>query len=248
MVEKLYIYKNGSSVELTMNNKEELCLTRNRFAFYNAETYIKCQQLELEGVPPQLAECFQLLKKSGACHFALFGGAIRDADYAARNNKPLVIKDYDLRVWLPKENHETHLITFIEKLGIVSGEPIEMVPSLGSDRFRYGLNYKGIELDISVRPIPDKFQNASITSEDVAIDRAMDSDIGICSVAIDCLGRAWAKPEYLLDQKKKTLTVYPNPNLERKLAYTERMKQKFPDHEIVELESQNALSQEKLGM
>ena len=55
----------------------------------------RCIAVDLVNTPPLLDECFQLLQASGAIHFALFGGAIRDADYGTRHSKPYHIKDYD---------------------------------------------------------------------------------------------------------------------------------------------------------
>jgi len=192
----------------------------------------KPQPVQLKGYPPCMVECFQLLRAADVQHFSLFGGAVRDADYSARHNQCRPIKDYDIRVWLPTADYAQHLEAFIKMLANVSNVTIEEVPSLGTNRIRHCLTYKGVELDISVRPTPEEFKNHLVPVEAVAIDRSSDSDVGLCSVAIDSLGRAWAKPEYILDQIMKTLTVYPNTNSERKIAYAKRMKEKFPDHVI----------------
>lgn len=58
----------------------------------------KPKPIKLHNSPPLMKQCFQLLQQAGADHFALFGGAVRDADYSARYNQPHRIKDYDLRV------------------------------------------------------------------------------------------------------------------------------------------------------
>lgn len=195
----------------------------------NASTRISTP-VALAGRPPLTETAFSFLKAAGATHFALFGGSIRDADYAVRHKQPRAIKDYDLRIWLPAENYDAHLKSFIAKLASVSDMAIEEMPSAGTGRIRYGLNLKGAELDISVRPIHNL---SSLPLSAVAKDRAEDSDIGICSVAIDATGQAYATPEYLADQNNKTLSVYPNDDRDRISAYTARMQQKFPDHLIV---------------
>ena len=207
----------------------------NNIKAINTNKETRCVSIELLNTPPLLDECFQLLEDSGAVHFALFGGAIRDADYSARYNKLCQIKDYDLRVWLPADEHEQHLQAFIKRLEQNSGFSIQETPSLGTGKIRYCLDYNGVEFDISVRPIPATWQNKAIPPEAVAIDRACDSDAGICSVAIDPQKRAWAMPEYMLDQTQKTLTMYPNLDAVRKHAYAKRMKNKFPDHNMFEL-------------
>ena len=195
----------------------------------------RCIAVDLVNTPPLLDECFQLLQASGAIHFALFGGAIRDADYGTRHSKPYHIKDYDLRVWLPEHDYDQQTQLFVTNLEQNTGLTAQEIPSPGTGRIRYCLNYAGVEFDISVRPIPEAWRDRTIPPEAVAIDRACDSDAGICSVAIDSQKQAWAMPEYMLDQTRKTLTIYPNPDAARKHAYAKRMKSKFPDHNMIEL-------------
>jgi hypothetical protein len=85
-------------------------------------------------------------------------------------------------------------------------------------------------MDVSIRP------GVATSLAAVAVERAMDSDIGLSSVAIASDKSAWATPEYLDDRNNRTLTVYPRPNAERRLReYTERMQQKFPDHTVIRL-------------
>jgi hypothetical protein len=189
--------------------------------------------IQLKGTPPQLQGCFDLLRAAGAEHFALFGGAIRDADYAARHSEIRPAKDYDLRVWLPAEGYEHHLLLLIRNLGALSGVDIRETPSAGTGRIRYCLDYCDVELDVSVRPVPDVFGGKKPPAEAVARDRAADSDIGICSVAIDPLGQAWATPEYERDQTLFTLTGYLSADTERIAAYTARMQKKFPAHTVI---------------
>jgi hypothetical protein len=183
----------------------------------------------LAAYPPLLRDIFNLLTDAGARQFALFGGAIRDADHAARCNRQPKINDYDLRVWLSPVDHEDRRRDFIVRLATLPGKDITEMPSAGTQRLRYGLDYKGADLDISIRPAPDQ----SGAAEAVAIERAGDGDIGLCSVAVDPLMQAWATPEYEQDQRNKTLSVYLIEDAERREAYTTRMQGKFPDHRLV---------------
>lgn len=194
----------------------------------------RCESIVLADTPPLLYECFELLHQCDAQYFACFGGAIRDADYAKRHNKPCNINDYDIRVWFLAHQYDRQLEVFLKKLK--NQHAVDEVPSLGNDQIRYCITYKGVELDISVRPAPKEY-NSFIPLEAVARERASDSDVGLSSVAIDSLGRAWAMPEYLQDQIEKTITVYPNILPERKEAYLNKMGRKFPDHLIIEFEA-----------
>lgn len=184
-------------------------------------------KINLSGTPPLLREIFNIISRAGAKHYALFGGAIRDADYGAYHNAPRTINDYDIRIWLPPEQEHA----FVTNLG----PDVRRVPSAGTGRIRYCLNYNGAELDISVRNIPEQFKGEEIPIEAVAQNRAADSDIGLCSIAIDPSGTAWGTPEYLADRDRKTLSVYPLEDADRKAAYTARMLLKFPDHTVVDL-------------
>lgn len=183
----------------------------------------KVQEITLYGRPPLLTPVFNLLVQAGARHFALFGGAVRDADYAARHGEIRPIKDYDLRVWLPEDKEAG----FVRSLG----ENVRLTPSAGTGRIRYCLDFMGAELDISVRTFP----SVDYPAEAVAQDRAADADIGLCSVAIDSLGRAWATAEYIADRDGRTLSVYPSSDVARMRAYTQRMQTKFPGHTIIAL-------------
>jgi len=101
----------------------------------------------------------------------------------------------------------------------------------GTGSIRYCLNYLGVEMDVSIRPL------SSLTVASVAIERVGESDIGLSSVAIGLDGVTWATPEYVEDRNNRTLTVYPRPNAERRLReYTERMQAKFPSHTVIWLE------------
>ncbi len=189
------------------------------------------KRIHLAGQPPLLREIFNLLQKAGARHYALFGGAARDADYAARKNRAPAINDYDLRVWLDQGNFEIATKDFIETLGAISRKAIREEPSAGTGRILYRLNYMGADLDISIRPA--NLSDPDLRRESVAKERAGDSDIGLCSVAVDPLSRAWATKEYVADQANDTLTVYPNENIERRQAYAKRMKAKFPANKLI---------------
>lgn len=191
----------------------------------------------LAAIPALAPEIFNLLSTAGATHFALFGGAVRDADYAARHGDGRRINDYDLRVWLANEKAEK---AFVEALRLLSGVDIVETPSAGTGRIRYCLTYMGADLDISLRPIPPQWQGKVIPPEAVAQERAADADIGLCSVALDPLLRGWATPEYDIDRREKKLTVYPGSDQARLDAYAARMKNKFPEHEIIWLKNTNS--------
>ena len=194
------------------------------------------RQIELADYPPQLRMIFDVLNMAGAENYALFGGAARDADNAARKKRPPQINDYDIRVWFSPDTLESNTQAFVEKLRAYAN--VVETPSAGTGRIRYCMNLNGIELDISVRPVPDEYKNQKyIPAEAVAIDRALDADIGICSVAIDSTGRAWATEEYENDQEYDTLTVYPIADAGRRIAYTARMQTKFPTHKVIWLTS-----------
>ncbi|MHB1948574.1 MAG: hypothetical protein ACYCQI_10740 [Gammaproteobacteria bacterium] len=229
-----------------------LSTLQNNFYRCTARLFSHCRKskfdvrrIELLAQPPLTHACFELLKAAGATHYALFGGSIRDADYAKRYHQDRPIKDYDIRVWLPAENYEQHEKSFVVKLAEVANTKIVEVPRPVTGGVRHCLYLNGVELDISLKPIPDRFKNKNIPVEAVAIDRASESDIGLCSVAIDPSGTAWARPEFQLDQINKTLTVYPFNSLKRRTEYTQRMKEKFSDHRVVWLEDSNISKEEK---
>ena len=203
------------------------------------------QQVELLGYPPLFKACFELLQLAGVNYFALFGGAVRDADYAVRHGGiSCAIKDYDFRIWLPNTEYEKQLNNIIQRIELITGTTIKEVASLGTERLRHSFIHHGIEWDISFRPIPQSMQTP-IPIEAVAIDRASDSDIGLCSVAIDPNGKVWARPEYLFDQKYKTLTVFSSQDIERIKAYTKRMQEKFPNHKLIWQENSHPLLDDK---
>lgn len=193
-------------------------------------THSQVTPVTLAGVPPQLDAVFDLLKTAGAEWFALFGGAVRDADYAAYHHKSVTIKDYDLRIWFTLDDFDNQTALFIKKLNALTGEEVKLVPSAGTGRIRYVILYKETELDISIRPIPMQFNGKTISSETIAMERAFDSDVGISAVAIASNKQAYARHEYLSDRMNKTLTICQHGNLERVRVYLERMQTKFPDH------------------
>ena len=184
---------------------------------------------------PELApDIFNQLARAGARHSAIFGGAPRDADYAARHQVDKPVRDYDVRIWIEPTDHEFHKQLVLDRLRIVFG-PMVPMPGLGNGPMRYIFNYKGSELDVSIRPIPEHFRYRQIPVGAVAYDRAQDSDIGLSSVALDPTLQAWGSLQYLADRDNKTLTVYPIDNPERKAAYLAKMQKKFPEHRAIEL-------------
>lgn len=188
------------------------------------------QQIELLAEPPDIEQCFDILSAADPeAPFALFGGAPRDADYAARHSEDRPVNDYDLRVWLPEADHEERIRQFTSRIGSIARTEVREVPSAGTGRIRYCLNVNGAEMDVSIRHLP----GIALAVASVAIERASDSDIGLSSVAIASDRTAWATREYLKDRDNRTLTVYPRANAERRLReYTERMQQKFPKHTV----------------
>lgn len=187
-------------------------------------------QVTLVGTPPRLREIFNLLQGAGARHYALFGGAPRDADWEVRNQTPRLINDYDLRVWFDQNNFDHECAHFIDGLNAISQQPVRVEASAGTGRPLYRLTHEGVDLDISIR----SRESLSLSLlESVAIDRAGDADIGISSVAIDPLMRAWATKEYVADQENKTLSLYPIEDEARRTAYSTRMQAKFPDHTLI---------------
>ena len=198
----------------------------------------------LAAQPLVLEASFDLLRETNAeAPFALFGGAVRDTDYAAFHGLESQVNDYDIRVWLPEDDHEERKREFVARLGMLAGTAIREVPSAGTGVIRYCLDYRGVELDVSVRRPLAEVDNVDVrapslatlsTGALVAIERVKESDIGLSSVAIGSDGSAWETPEHAADRANRTLTVYPRPNAERRLReYSERMHQKFPGHAVI---------------
>lgn len=188
--------------------------------------------ITLAAQPPLVREIFVRMAKAGARHFALFGGAIRDADYNARHGENRRIMDYDIRIWTNPRQDEGNTVLRLER-EFQSAARHE--PSAGTGRIRYCFDFMGSELDISLRLIPAQYAGGLVSISAVAQDRAGDSDIGICAVAIDPTFGVWARPEYIEDQMNRTLSVYPIPDAARKAAYSARMKAKFPAHAVIEM-------------
>lgn len=189
------------------------------------------EQIALAAQPPDLQTCFDLLQAADpTAPFALFGGAVRDAHYAAHWGLPSQLNDYDIRVWLPEDGHEARTETFVRRLGEAAGTAVEHRPSAGTGRIRYYLTLGRLELDVSIRTPA----LTSLAVARVAIERAGDADAGLSSVAIAPDGTTWATPEFLRDVTNRTITMYPRPNSGNRLPeYAARMQQKFPNHEVV---------------
>jgi len=198
------------------------------------------QSIELAGMPPAYQACFDVLAEAEPeAPVVLFGGAVRDADYAAYHSEHRPISDYDLRILLPDDNHAERTEAFAAALAKAAGNEVREVPSAGTGRIRHcvylDLGSMGVvDMDVSVRresTIPD-LQSEGIVA--LAKERVSESDIGLSSVVIASNGIAWASREYQQDRNNRTLSVYPRPNAERRLReYSERMQQKFPDHLVV---------------
>ncbi len=218
----------GNLHNVTTSTQAENSLTATNVSF-------SVLQVDLKALPPLVESIARLLKAAGASHFAFFGGALRDADYSARHGEIRQIKDYDIRVWFPDERLEVQREQFLRDLEIVAGGKVQELPCPGTNKLHYILPFQGSELDISIREIPAQWK-MNVPTEAVAQERAADSDIGLCSIALDPAFCAWARPEYLVDQEQKTLTVFPIADMDRKASYTARMLAKFPLHRVVEKE------------
>ncbi|MET1033339.1 MAG: hypothetical protein ABWX94_02465 [Candidatus Saccharimonadales bacterium] len=198
------------------------------------------QQIEPAGYPPALDHCLEVLHRTDAvAPFAVFGGAPRDADYAAYHETESRLNDYDVRVWLPGDDHEERARQFVSRLGIAANTFIERVPSAGTFIVRYCLSYKGADMDVSIRTQPPCSPHVI---ESPAVERVTSSLIGISSIAIAPDRTVWATPEYLRDRNERTLTVYEDistasdRDAKKWGEYVERMQQKFPEHTVVQYE------------
>ena len=168
--------------------------------------------------PPGWSDISRLLKAHGAELYALFGGAIRDTDLG------VPVNDYDVRVWMNLDDSLRFLNSLKQSVNI------RETPSAGTGRIRYCFIWNGYAVDLSIRPIP---LDCSSALEVVAIERAGDSDAGLCSVAMDPNGQGFATTEYLVDKAEKTITMYPGIDSGRLEAYSSRMQEKFPEHTVI---------------
>ena len=191
--------------------------------------------VDLLALPALTGRIFAALRTAGLEHFALFGGAVRDADFNARNEAPRTIKDYDLRIWLPEAAFTNDVTESLARLTREFPGGYQTVPAGGTPHMRYLFSCGGMELDLSFRRIPAEYAETSLSPSSVARDRAGDSDVGLCAVAIDPEFQCWCRREYLADQANRTLTVYPISDPTRKEIYLTRMRAKFPGHTVVDL-------------
>lgn len=186
-------------------------------------------------LPPLAKSIFCGLARAGVTQACIFGGAIRDAEYNRRFRATRQIKDYDIRIWLPNDAaYDANKDALIPKLEREFG-PQTIMPSAGTGRPRHIFNFRSTELDVSIRPTPANAATGPLKAAAVAIDRAGDSDIALCSVALAPTLSGWCHPQYLKDRDNKTLTVFPNDDAARQAAYTARMHAKFPQHRIITL-------------
>lgn len=179
-------------------------------------------------IPPHTRKIFQLLELAGAKYYALFGGAVRDHNY---KEKTIETKDYDIRIWLPeKEDYEKDLKQFITFLESYTQAKVIEMPCIGSQKIRHCFTWNNVELDLTIRP----YKITPLTPlHAVALDRIMEADAGISAVAIDPTFTGWARPEYISDNKNKTLTIYNHHHLYRRISYARRLHRKFQEHIIV---------------
>lgn len=183
------------------------------------------ERVQLYAEPPMAREVFLRLARAGLDHSAIFGGAVRDADCAAAWRRQVPIKDYDTRVWLGDASARG-VGEAVARLEAALGCRSRLDPSLGTGRPRYAFDFQGVEVDVSFRQLPAGHDAAA--PEAAAIDRALDSDAALCSIALDPEMRAWARPEYKADRDGGTLSFFPIDDPDREAAYVARMSGKFP--------------------
>ena len=158
-----------------------------------------------------------IFKAGGFEYFCIFGGSIRDSDLKQKNDS--AIKDYDIRIWSDK----TDDVVCSSILSQLSLSEYKKVKCEGTDYYRYIFVYDEIEFDISIRQIP----TCTITIEDCAKERAMNSDIGLSAIAISPSKKCWVHPQYIYDRDNGTLTLIKEQSI-RTSAYMKRMLLKFP--------------------
>jgi hypothetical protein len=187
-------------------------------------------EVALLGEPPLAREIFKTLKEAGFEQAAIFGGAARDADCSAAWGTVVPIRDYDVRVWMPAGMTEFEAVGRVERAFGVSSRA---EASLGTGRPRCCFEIDGVEIDLSLRHAPESATDGPAAA---AIDRALDSDAAISSIAIDPGMRAWARPEYLEDRDGGTLSFFPIDVPEREAAYMGKMAKKFPGRPVRRVE------------
>lgn len=183
--------------------------------------------IKLAAYPPMLPEIFERLKAAGVKASCLFGGAVRDADLGALWGAPRSIKDYDLRCWMGssfmlRASWEPDL--GLALMRVFEGSSMEMSKSVGTERLRHVLRWRGLELDISARSSP----SGSCDTADCAKERALDSDASLSAVSIDSELHGWCEALYAADRVARRVSYYPGVEPSRMGAYRERMRAKFP--------------------
>jgi hypothetical protein len=170
---------------------------------------------------------FDKLKNAKCEDCCIFGGSLRDSDKNVRENTNTHqnVKDYDIRIWTYDFDKTIHLLTK------QFGKP---KPVLGhfscASKPRYIFHIWDVELDVSLRIKPN---NCNLIC---AQERALDSDIGLSSIAMEPNGICCGRPEYVKDRDNKTLTIIKREYRDEKRIqnYTKRMQGKFPNHMIIE--------------
>lgn len=195
----------------------------------------------LFGEPPLAREIFARLAAAGLPKAAIFGGCVRDADCSVAWREEVPIKDYDVRVWI-EDASPSGTRDAVVRLEAALGVQSRIEPSLGTGRPRHAFDFAGAELDVSFRTAP--MAPGADAPEAVAIDRALDSDAALSSVALDPAMRAWARPEYAGDRDHRTLSFFPIADPDREAAYVARMSAKFPELSVRHIERFPDLSEE----
>lgn len=189
--------------------------------------------LQLSALPPYINDIFAHLKNSGAKHFTLYGGAMRDVDLGSRSATPKSPKDYDLRIWFPPETIEADTQRFLARMAACIDAPWNTIPAEGTPYQRHIGQYRGIELDVSIRAIPQSLHGTVLTPFAVAHDRILDSDASLSAIALDPEMNAWARPEYLSDRDNGIITLFFSGDDARQASYAARMRQKYPERKIL---------------
>ncbi len=192
---------------------------------------------------PELAELyFSCLNKIGFDTACIFGGAVRDTDYSARNKVAIPVNDYDIRVWVPQDDFWGAVNKFCEQILTFDGAEVEKLHWWAPHKPRYEVRLSGGKMDVSFRGASEEALNNSARFANIARDRAQGSDVGISAIALASDLTCWAMPEYLQDCANRTITVYPSNHDESSLAYADRLiRQKFTTHTVVRAQKRDLI-------
>lgn len=156
--------------------------------------------------------------------FTLFGGALRD----------LILKRalhrIDVRVIVSDSS------PFFQHLFNKYRERVQILVTIGSSHERCYLTLDdGVELELSSRPSYTRYKTETQldSSTELALDRVMGSDLGLCAIAVSSFGHVMQHSAFVQDVTNGTLTVMHDVENDRVREYTERMKLKFDINQVV---------------